>query len=213
MAKYARDDFTAALLSLLPRGRVWPKELTSVQAQASGCYAPTFERISDTAVALLVDAFPGTTTDLLTEWEATLGLPDACTAPGSQTFVERQEAVADKISASGGPQRPYFIQIAARLRLSMTINEYETLTVSNGLVGSFLYGDGWPWSWLADLPVAAYGTVAANTLNCRLQTESPEYTDVVLGFGQEVVTDIFNKVDQLFNAVHYVIPAAISGEG
>lgn len=211
MAKYSRDDFTSALLGLLPRGRVWPKELASVQAQAAGCYAPTFERISDTAVALLVDAFPGTTTDLLAEWETTLGLPDACTVPGSQTLAERQEAVADKISASGGPQRPYFIGIASRLRLTITINEYETLTVDNGAAGSFLYGDGWPWSWLAQLPVTAYGTMAANTLNCRLQTEAPEYTNVALGFGGDIAARISGIADHLFGVIHYITPAAVAG--
>lgn len=109
---FSSADFTSALLGLLPRGRVWPKELSSIQAQAASCFAPTFQRISDTAVDLIADAFPGTTSDLLSEWELTLGLPDGCTVPGSQTIAERQRAVAEKISAAGGPQRSYYLQMA-----------------------------------------------------------------------------------------------------
>ncbi|MNG40676.1 hypothetical protein D3C84_1293730 [compost metagenome] len=61
------------------------------------------------------------------------------------------------------------------------------------------------------MPIETYGTAAAATLDCRLQRDAPEYTDVVLGFGQEVVDGIVGKVDQLFNAVHYVMPAAVAG--
>ncbi|WP_454843322.1 putative phage tail protein [Pseudomonas gorinensis] len=208
---FTRDDFTEALLGLLPRGRVWPKELGSVHAQAISCFAPTFQRISDTAVDLIADVFPASTNDLLTEWELTLGLPDACTVPGSQTFSERQKAVADKISAAGGPQRAYYIQMAAQLGVTVTIDEYQFLTVDNARTGDFLYGDGWPWGWLASAPSALYGSVNAAMLACRLQQEKPEYTDVVLGFGREVVDNIISQADSLFNVIHYVTPAAIAG--
>ena len=57
----------------------------------------------------------------------------------------------------------------------------------------------------------AYGTEAAATLDCRLQRDAPEYTDVVLGFGKDVVEGIALQVDQLFNAIHYVVPAAVAG--
>ena len=208
---FSSADFTSALLGLLPRGRVWPKELSSIQAQAASCYAPSFQRISDKAVALIADAFPGSTTDLLTEWELTLGLPDACTVPGSQTFAERQQAVADKISASGGPQRSYYIQLAAQLGLTITIGEFEFATVDNTCVGDFLYGDGWPWGWIASAQSASYGSENAAMVDCRLQQERPEYTDVVLGFGQAEVARVSQAVDQLFNAIHYVAPAAVVG--
>lgn len=205
------DDFTGALLGLLPRGRVWPKDLGSVHAKAVSCFAPSFQRISDTAADLIADAFPGSTNDLLTEWELTLGLPDACTVPGSQTFAERQKAVTDKISAAGGPQRAYYIQMAEQLGVSVTIDEYQFVTVDNARTGDFLYGDGWPWGWLACAPSALYGSANAAMLNCRIQQEKPEYTDVVLGFGREIVDNIISQVDSLFYAIHYVTPAAIAG--
>jgi uncharacterized protein YmfQ (DUF2313 family) len=208
---FSSADFTSALLGLLPRGRVWPKEISSVQAQAASCFAPTFQRISDTAVDLIADAFPGTTSDLLSEWELTLGLPDACTVPGSQTIAERQRAVAEKISAAGGPQRSYYLQMATQLGLSAIIDEFQEACVGPTNVGDFLYGDGWPWSWVVSIDPEYYGTLPAATLNCRLGLEAPEYTTVELGFGREIVESLARTVDQLFNAIHYVAPAAVAG--
>lgn len=208
---FSSADFTSALLGLLPRGRVWPKEISSVQAQAASCFAPTFQRISDTAVDLIADAFPGTTSDLLIEWELTLGLPDACTVPGSQTIAERQCAVAEKISAAGGPQRSYYLQMATQLGLSAIIDEFQEACVGPTSVGDFLYGDGWPWSWVVSIDPEHYGTLPAATLNCRLGLEAPEYSTVELGFGKDIVQGIALKVDQLFNAIHYVVPAAVTG--
>ena len=208
---FSSADFTSALLGLLPRGRVWPKELSSIQAQAASCFAPTFQRISDKAVDLIADAFPGTTSDLLSEWELTLGLPDGCTVPGSQTVAERQSAVAEKISAAGGPQRSYYLQMAAHLGLTAIIDEFQEACVGLTNVGDFLYGDGWPWSWIVGVDPECYGTLSAATLSCRLSLEAPEYTTVELGFGKEVVEGIALKVDQLFNAIHYVVPVAVAG--
>ena len=207
---FSSADFASALLGLLPRGRVWPKEISSVQAQAASCFAPTFQRISDTAVDLIADAFPGTTSDLLSEWELTLGLPDACTVPGSQTIAERQRAVAEKISAAGGPQRSYYLQMATQLGLSAIIDEFQEACVGPTSVGDFLYGDGWPWSWVVSIDPEYYGTLPAATLDCRLGLEAPEYTTVELGFGKDIVQDIALKLDQLFNAIHYVVPAAVT---
>lgn len=208
---FSSADFTSALLGLLPRGRVWPKEISCVQAQAASCFAPTFQRISDTAVDLIADAFPGTTSDLLSEWELTLGLPDGCTVPGSQTIAERQLAVAEKISAAGGPQRSYYLQMASQLGLTAIIDEFQTACVGPTNAGDFLYGDGWPWAWVVGVEPDHYGTLQAATLNCRLGLEAPEYTTVEVGYGRDVVKNIALKVDQLFNAIHYVAPAAIAG--
>lgn len=208
---FSSADFTSALLGLLPRGRVWPKELSSIQAQAASCFAPIFQRISDKAVDLIADAFPGTTSDLLSEWELTLGLPDGCTVPGSQTIAERQRAVAEKISAAGGPQRSYYLQMANQLGFTAVIDEFQEACVGPTSVGDFLHGDGWPWSWIVSVDPDCYGTLQAATLNCRLGLEAPEYTTVELGYGKDVVRDISLKVDQLFNAIHYVAPAAVVG--
>ncbi|NUB17341.1 DUF2313 domain-containing protein [Azospirillum brasilense] len=78
---FTRADFRSAAQALLPRGRVWPRESGTVQGQVLDGLAASYERQTADAAALLVDAFPASTTQLLPEWEASLGLPDACTGP------------------------------------------------------------------------------------------------------------------------------------
>ncbi|MNG15664.1 hypothetical protein D3C84_995090 [compost metagenome] len=131
--------------------------------------------------------------------------------PGSQTLEERRQAVIDKLTATGAPQLSYYRKLGTQLDVAVAIQEFREARVGQASVGDFLYGAGWPWSWIASAPVDAYGTEAAATLDCRLQRDAPEYTDVVLAFGQDVVAGIVGQVDQLFNAIHYVLPAAMAG--
>ena len=204
-------DYVQQLAQLLPAGPAFDQELTPDLAQLLASLAPELARIDGNGEALLLEMNPATATVLLPHWEGYLGLPDVCTVPGSQTLAERRQAVIDKLTATGAPQLSYYRKLGSQLDIAMDIQEFRPARVGQVSVGDFLYGAGWPWSWIASAPVEAYGTPAAATLDCRLQRDAPEYTDVVLGFGHEVVTDIASKVDQLFNAIQYVAPVALAG--
>ncbi|MGA3798390.1 putative phage tail protein [Pseudomonas fluorescens] len=204
-------DYLQQLSQLLPPGPAFDLELQPDWAQIVAALAPELARVDGNGEALLLELNPATATALLPYWEGYLGLPDVCTVPGSQTLEERRQAVLDKLTATGAPQLSYYRKLGTQLEIALEIQEFRPARVGLTSVGDFLYGAGWPWSWIASVPIDTYGTDAAAALDCRLQRDAPEYTDVVLGFGQEVVDDIVGKVDQLFNAVHYVTPAAVAG--
>ncbi|WP_448144619.1 putative phage tail protein [Pseudomonas silesiensis] len=204
-------DYRQQLRQLLPPGPAFDLELQPDWAQIVAALAPELGRVDGNGEALLLEMNPATATVLLPYWEGYLGLPDVCTVPGSQTLDERRQAVIDKLTATGAPQLSYYRKLGSQLDLSVEIQEFRPARVGLTNVGDFLYGAGWPWSWVASVPAAAYGTEAAATLDCRLQRDAPEYTDVVLGFGPEHVAGIVSQVDQLFNAIHYVIPASVAG--
>ncbi|VVN09989.1 putative phage tail protein [Pseudomonas fluorescens] len=204
-------DYGQQLSQLLPPGPAFDLELQPDWAQIVAALAPELARVDGNGEALLLEMNPATATVLLPYWEGYLGLPDACMVPGSQTLDERRQAVIDKLTATGAPQLSYYRKLGSQLDLPLQIEEFRPVRVGLTNVGDFLYGAGWPWSWIASVPVDAYGTEAAATLDCRLQRDAPEYTDVVLGFGQDVVAGIVDQVDQLFNAIHYVGPAAVAG--
>ena len=204
-------DYAQQLRQLLPPGPAFDLELQPDWAQIVAALAPELARVDGNGEALLLEVNPATTTVLLPYWEGYLGLPDVCTVPGSQTLEERRQAVIDKLTATGAPQLSYYRKLGSQLDLPLQIEEFRPARVGPAKVGDFLYGAGWPWSWIASAPVEAYGTEAAATLDCRLQRDAPEYTDVVLGFGKEVVEGVAASVDQLFNAIHYVAPAAVAG--
>ena len=205
------QDYRQQLQLLLPPGPAFdPEKQPDVAALVAGL-APEFARVDAALDGLQLELNPISVNGLLPDWEDYLGLPDICTVPGVQTVEERRQAVINKLTATGAPQVAYYLRIAAQLGLSMAVREFRPLRVGPASVGDFLYGDSWPWAWLASLPLTDYSTETAASLNCRLQLEAPEYTDVVLGFGQAEVIRISQSVDQLFNAIHYVAPAAVAG--
>ena len=206
-------DYLQQLSQLLPPGPAFDLELQPDWSQIVAALAPELARVDGNGEALLLEMNPATATALLPYWEGYLGLPDVCTVPGSQSLAERRQAVIDKLTASGAPQLSYYRKLGTQLDIAVAIQEFREARVGQASVGDFLYGAGWPWSWIASAPVEAYGTAAAATLDCRLQRDAPEYTDVVLGFGQDVVASIVGQVDQLFTAIHYTLPAAVAGLG
>ncbi|MFA7942071.1 YmfQ family protein [Pseudomonas brenneri] len=139
-------DFASALLGLLPRGRVWPKDLSSVQAQAISCFAPTFTRISDSALSLIEDTFPASTINFLPEWEATMGLPDPC-AGVSPTFQGRRNQVAARFSNSGGQSIRFFQAFAQGLGYNVTITQYAPFRCGQSVCGQQLGGEDWFFAW------------------------------------------------------------------
>lgn len=207
----SEDDYKQQLQQLLPPGPAFDVELQTDIAALVAAFAPEFARIDAALDELQAELNPASVSQLLTDWEEYLGIPDVCVVPGSQTVAERRQAVLNKMSATGAPQRAYYLRMATQTGIGIAIDEFRPARVGSTNVGDFLYGDAWPWSWLASAPIDAFGTAEAATLDCRLQLEAPEYTDVVLGFGQEVVRSIVSQVDTLFNVIHYVTPAAIAG--
>lgn len=199
------------LQQLLPPGPAFDLELQPDLAQMLAALAPELARIDQNNEALLLELNPATATVLLPVWEGYLGLPDVCVVPGSQTLEERRAAVIAKLTATGAPQLSFYQRLGVQSGVPIQIEEFRPCRVGPASAGDFLYGDGWPWSWIASAPVEAFGTDAAATLDCRLQQEAPEYTDVVLSFGKDVVENLTSTVDQLFNAIHYVAPAAVAG--
>lgn len=204
-------DYRQQLRQLLPPGPAFDLELQPDWAQLVAALAPELARVDGNGEALLLEVNPATATVLLPYWEGYLGLPDVCVVPGSQTLEERRTAVIDKLTATGAPQLSYYRKLGSQSGIPIQIEEFRPARVGSTGVGDFLYGDAWPWSWIASAPVEAYGTEAAATLDCRLQRDAPEYTDVVLAFGRAQVDGIALKVDELFTAIHYTLPAAVVG--
>lgn len=204
-------DYVDKLRQMLPPGPAFDLALEPDLAQLVAALAPELARIEAGGEALLLELNPATATALLPDWEAYLGLPDICTVPGSQTLEERRQAVLDKLSATGAPQLSYYRKLGSQVGITTNIEEFRPARVGPTAVGDFLYGDGWPWAWIASVPLEAYGTPEAAILGCRLQRDAPQYTDVVLAFGRAQVDGIALKVDELFSAIHYTLPAAVAG--
>jgi uncharacterized protein YmfQ (DUF2313 family) len=187
-------DFKQALLRLSPRGRVWRRDVEANFPALLGALAPSYTRTAAAALQLLVDVFPGTTFNLLPEWEASLGLPDPCTAP-DPTFQERLAAVAAKFSSRGGQSVRYFINLAALLGFTVTIDQFWPFSADDPCDGPD-YDPDWAFVWqvnapqietfyfradesASDDPLASYDNTE---LACRMQMYAPAQTKLIFVF-------------------------------
>jgi uncharacterized protein YmfQ (DUF2313 family) len=186
---YTAGDYATAMASLLPRGRAWPRDPDTMLMALLGALAPTYERSNAAAAALIRDIFPATTTALIPEWEASLGLPDECTPLGASA-EQRRAAILAKFIGGGGQSVPYFISVVAALGIVATISEYAPFRVDHDTVETPLYDDAWwhTWAITAPLTTIGYFQVELNTcedplawwgnaeLECRLNKIKPAHT-------------------------------------
>lgn len=143
---YSASDYLKALQSLLPRGRIWPRDADAVQTKVLYGLSVIYERSTARAAYLLQDAFPASTYELLTEWESTVGLPDygdnlASTAQG------RRAAVVGRLTAVGGQSATYFKSIAASLGYAISVTNHAPFRCGQSRCGQQLGGEEWFFRW------------------------------------------------------------------
>ncbi|ABE29933.1 hypothetical protein DR64_726 [Paraburkholderia xenovorans LB400] len=190
------DDFLLALQALMPRGRVWPRDADAVQTKTlSGC-APTYVRLTNRANELLVDGFPATAYELLPEWESSLGLPDPC-AGAAPTIPQRQAQVVARFANSGGQSLAYFIEYAASLGYTVTIEQYIQARAGLLKAGDPCCGYDWNFAWKITAPFQSFtyavaGAMGAgdplvawgnDVLECELRAIKPAHTIPIFAYG------------------------------
>jgi len=185
---YSQADFAGALQALLPRGAVWPRDPDAVQSAAATGFGNSFARTNGAAVQLLADAFPGSTVQLLPEWEKTLGLPDPC-AGEQPTIQARRAQVVARLIGVGGQSVAYFTRLAASLGYSITIDQFAPSRFGRTF-GRPFGGQDWAYAWQVNVaqytvqkfqfgtdafgePFAAWGSTV---LQCELQAYAPAHT-------------------------------------
>lgn len=143
-------EYAGALAKLMPRGRIWRGDPGSNLQALLASLAPTYTRSTQAAAQVLVDADPATTVNLLDEWEASLGLPDPCTAP-SPSLQQRRAAVRAKFGARGTLNIPFFIRLAASLGFTVTITEFMSYRADMACDLPD-YDAAWDWAWEVTAP-------------------------------------------------------------
>lgn len=184
-------DFLRAFMSLLPRGRVWSRDVSSVQSRALLGLVTIYEDSTARANQLLVDAFPGSTYELLPEWELTLGLPAPCAGPAPTIQARRAQVVA-RLTATGGQSIPYFTGLAKSLGYEVTVTQFMPSRFGKRF-GTPFGGVDWAHAWQINAPTftvnrlrfgdsfgSPFSYWTNNVLQCELQSVKPAHT--VLNF-------------------------------
>lgn len=195
-ASFSAQDYLGALQALMPRGRVWPRDLDAMQTRLLLSLAQVYERNDGRSRELLSDGFPQSAVELLPEWEATLGLPDSCGGV-PESIAERQARLVVKLREPGGMSRVYFLDLALELGYSdTTIAEFGPancqMTCESPVVDQFFR-----FIWKVNLPheVDNQTFFRADTrcdtridsyifgaLECQLMRFKPAHTQVIFSY-------------------------------
>lgn len=138
-------DYTSQLKQLLPPGLAWQVPPGGVMEGLLQALAEEFARIDARSSALVDEADPRTTLELLPDWERVAGLPDSCTGAPEETY-ERQVALHQKLTGLGGQNRAAFIELAARIGYAIEIEEHRPFRVGDR-IGAPVNGADWAFTW------------------------------------------------------------------
>ncbi|HEY2010521.1 MAG TPA: YmfQ family protein [Rhizomicrobium sp.] len=190
---FSAADFVSAMQALLPRGRAWPRDAGEVLTQTLNGFAPTFARSAARANALLSDAFPAGTFELLPQWEESLGLPDPCAGQAPTTDTRRAQVVA-RFTHDGGQSVAYFIDLAAALGYTITITQFAPSQFGR-VFGSPFGGTPWAHAWQVNAAEfepsqmtfgQAFGGPFAfwsnAVLECELRAAAPAHTTLLFSY-------------------------------
>jgi len=186
------DQYRDSLLGLFPPGAAWAREAGSKLYKWADGFAYECARIHSRALEFFDQVHPETTTELLSEWEAVLGLPDACTQ-SSQTIAQRRAAVVAKLSVPGGNSPQFYIDMAAALGFTVTITDFEPFQVGRSVVGDALTNGEWQYAFQINAPTTTEipfrvgtGTVGEalavwgnDELECRITAAKPAHAVVL----------------------------------
>lgn len=170
----AAESFARMLKGLLPRGTAFSVEPETVIGKLALAMADEFARFDVRSVTLIEEFDPRTTSELLTDWERAYGLPDPC-AGTTQTVPQRVSSLVQKVIATGGQTKSYFIGLALALGYPITITEFRAYTVEDD-VDDLIYELDWNFAWQVNAPIAA---AANGQLACVLNYLKPAQTVIL----------------------------------
>jgi uncharacterized protein YmfQ (DUF2313 family) len=174
---FSAADYLGALQALMPRGRIWPRDVTSVQAKVLAGLTKVYEVQNQRAHSLLVDAFPSSTAELLPEWEATLGLTSSSAGPGA-SVAARQALVVARLIGANGIAADDFAGYAALLGYSVTVRGNAPFRCGQSRAGAHVGGVERMFEWIVTahaLPSMPFGDFGPALLQQEMQRLAPPY--------------------------------------
>ena len=183
------DDYTDALMALLPKGQAWPRAIESVLSRTCSGLAKIWGDVDGRAADLLeIESDPRDTTEMLLDWERNWGLPDPCEVYPPDTEPERRDELVFKMTLLGRQDRKFFIDMAARQGETVTIREYAPYMSGVSRVGDTRKPPEEPhfrWQlgrqelryyWLVDLEHVLTG------VECIFTRYKPAHSDIVFTY-------------------------------
>ena len=180
----AASDYLALLRNLLPLGPAWTDDPHAAVSRMFEGLAQELARIDGRCWALIHEADPRSTQELLTDWQREFGLPDPCVQAlgGTQTRAQLRAALLGRLNSVGGSTAAYFTEVAATLGFAIRITEF--------------LGSNTPYQWQVEVSIGKsltqfsfasqfcepWATWGSTLLECVLKRLAPAHTDLVFSY-------------------------------
>lgn len=191
------EQYRLQLRGLLPSGPAWDPELVPEIERVLQGVAVEFSRLEGRAVDLLNEMDPSGVSELVPDWEALMGLPDACLGP-NPAFEDRRLAVRRRLVEVGGQSRTYFLDIAISQGYpNATITEHRAPRMGRSRFGSAHFGT-WRAQFMWTLNTGSrhrqgrrfgvsywgerFGANPGNALECLIRRPAPAHTVVHINY-------------------------------
>jgi len=183
------------LQALLPPGKAWSRAADAVLTKLLKGLALEPARLDARVDALIDEADPRTTSELLPDWERVAGLPDPCVNQ-ELTVEQRRAALVSKLTLVGGQSRQYYIDLAEQLGYpGATIDEYRPMTCNDDC-NDALWSEADRFVWQLNLPSdGGFFEATCNSpcdsplqswgdevIECRISRYKPAHTTVLFAY-------------------------------
>ncbi len=196
------ERYRKIIRDLFPRGSAWASkdEKSSVLRKLldSLGYEPC--RIEDASKAFIDDVFPDTTSNLLTDWERLLALPDACEKePENLTVQERRERIIQVLTTLGGQNVDFYKNLVNNFGIDIDVIDVEDqppFRAGQGRAGDSLTNGNWRYAFVISAPVESATVFRAGpsragdplrsfsnpTIQCLINKHKPAHTIALFRF-------------------------------
>lgn len=189
------EQFKNSLRKYFPRGVAWNFDKQSKIGLLVDALSIEFCRVQERLNQFLIEIDPRQTSELLTDWEASLGLPDECSDLGA-TVEERRNQVVQKLTNTGGSSAAYYESIAANLGFDVTVSDFQRFQAGLSQAGDPITNEDWDYYFQVATPAEVNTTFRAGistagdklvtlgnkTLECTFQKLKPAHTEVLFVF-------------------------------
>jgi uncharacterized protein YmfQ (DUF2313 family) len=188
-------DYLAQIAALLPPGPALPREPDSVLMRLLSAAAAELARVEARAGALLDEADPRGTSELLADWERVAGLPDPCLG-ATPTIAQRRARLVQQLTQTRGQSPAFFVAVAQRLgAATASVTEFREHDCEQSCEAP-VHGPDWRHAWRLNLPAVPVtdSTVedgvetplqvwGDTTIECVVRGLAPAHTIVLIAYG------------------------------
>lgn len=192
------EDVRAEMIALLPDGWLWPKRgADTLLAALLEPMAGELSLLEQMAAAMIDELDPRSASLCLSDYERVLG-PDPCGRdPSSMPLADRRQLAHQRWTGRGGASRAYFIGLAAKRGVAITISENRVSYAGELVAGEELVEPPEQFIWTVHLAFTEESLFEAgegqagdrlydliiSDIDCDIRRLRPAHTEVVFDYG------------------------------